>query len=97
MVSRANDVKVVTPLGKNTLTRMKTVVLLSSLAGLSLAGEVLCPVEEYVRVGLEFESCQKEAMVKFSQERAADPCPTIKNMARVCSSSVKVKLSLHGK
>ncbi len=54
-------------------------------------GDVVCSVEEYVRVGLEFEACQKEAMVKFLQSGERDICPSIKKMEDVCSSSVKVR------
>ena len=53
-------------------------------------GDVVCSVEEYVRVGLEFEACQKEAMIKFLQSGERDICPSIKKMEDVCSSSVKV-------
>ena len=53
-------------------------------------GEVVCSVEEYVRVGLEFESCQKLAMVRFVKSGQKDICPAIKRMEDVCSSSVKV-------
>ena len=56
---------------------------------------IVCSLSEYVRVGLEFESCQQEAVDAFTA--GPDPCAAIKNMAVTCASSAKVMTNISNK
>lgn len=52
-------------------------------------GNVLCSVQEYVKVGLEFEQCQKTALFNYS--KGLDPCPMLKKVVDTCAYNVKVR------
>ena len=51
-------------------------------------GDVLCSVERYVTVGLEFEACQNGVLDSFKQGK--NPCPMLKSTVLACASTVKV-------
>ena len=51
-------------------------------------GNVICSVQEYVKVGMEFEECQKTALFNYS--KGIDPCPMLKRVVDTCAYNVKV-------
>jgi len=60
-------------------------------------GDVTCSVGEYVRVGLEYEECQRITLGTLHEvtndEEQKRLCQTIEKMLDVCSGSVKVRKS----
>ena len=49
---------------------------------------VVCTVQEYVIVGLEFDTCQEQAFENFTSHE--NPCPILRKVADVCAPTVKV-------
>eukprot|EP00095_Tigriopus_kingsejongensis_P004309 maker-scaffold902_size83268-snap-gene-0.14 protein:Tk04309 transcript:maker-scaffold902_size83268-snap-gene-0.14-mRNA-1 annotation:"chemotaxis protein" len=70
---------------------MQSLVWVTLALGLSAATgnfeDVICPVEEYVKVGLEFDTCQEVALSNLSE--GSDPCPMLKAVANGCAMNVK--------
>ncbi len=53
---------------------------------------ITCPIEEYVRVGLEFQNCQANALSPDTLARKRgknELCPNFKKIIRVCSRRIK--------
>lgn len=48
---------------------------------------VVCTIQEYVIVGLEFDTCQEQAFENFTAHQ--NPCPMLKKVAEVCAPTVK--------
>ena len=52
---------------------------------------ITCSTEVYVRVNLEFEECQNEAISNFTNnDSGGNPCPLIKKIVGSCADNVKV-------
>lgn len=66
-----------------------------ALTGPLLSHEhITCSTEVYVRVNLEFEECQNNAINNFTNnDSGGNPCPLIKKIVGTCADNVKVKLS----
>ena len=58
---------------------------------------ITCSTEVYVRVNLEFEECQNNAINNFTNnDSGGNPCPLIKKIVGTCADNVKVKWSSGG-
>ena len=52
---------------------------------------ITCSTEVYVRVNLEFEECQNNAINNFTNnDSGGNPCPLIKKIVETCAGNVKV-------
>ena len=85
------------PLGKVAVSIASVLVALfprPALTGPLLSHEhITCSTEVYVRVNLEFEECQNNAINNFTNnDSGGDPCPLIKKIVGECADNVKVKL-----
>ena len=53
---------------------------------------ITCSTEVYVRVNLEFEECQNNAINNFTNnDSGGNPCPLIKKIVGTCADNVKVE------
>ena len=96
LVSAKNDI-MKDPLGKVAVSIASVLVALfprPALTGPLLSHEhITCSTEVYVRVNLEFEECQNNAINNFTNnDSGGDPCPLIKKIVGECADNVKVKL-----
>ena len=66
-----------------------------ALTGPLLSHEhITCSTEVYVRVNLEFEECQNNAINNFTNnDSGGNPCPLIEKIVGMCADNVKVKIN----
>jgi hypothetical protein len=51
---------------------------------------IICSTDVYVRVGLEFEDCQRAALANLTTGGGGNPCPMVKRIIEVCADNVKI-------